>query len=41
MLSVSAHASNMGYSNYDGDTFRATFPIDHFQTPELKGWCAH
>ena len=41
MLSVSAHASNMGYSNYDGDTFRATFRIANIDTPELKGKCEY
>ena len=40
-LRVSAHARVRGYSNYDGDTFRATFRIANIDTPELKGKCAH
>ena len=33
-------AKERGFSNYDGDTFNATFRIANIDTPEIKGQCA-
>ena len=38
-LAMSAHAADRGFTNYDGDTFRATFRIANIDTPEIKGEC--
>ena len=38
-LAMTAHAADRGFTNYDGDTFRATFRIANIDTPEIKGEC--
>lgn len=32
-------ASDRGFSNYDGDTLRATFRIANIDAPEIQGQC--
>jgi micrococcal nuclease len=32
-------ATSRGFTNYDGDTLRATFRIENIDTPEIKGAC--
>lgn len=34
-----AAGADRGFTNYDGDTFRATFRIENIDTPEIKGAC--
>ena len=34
-----AVSGDRGFSNYDGDTFRATFRLSGVDTPEIKGVC--
>jgi len=38
-LSAMTQAAERGFSNYDGDTFKATFRIANVDTPEIKGKC--
>tara|TARA_B100001142_G_C14205845_1_gene605652 strand:- start:139 stop:528 length:390 start_codon:yes stop_codon:yes gene_type:complete len=37
----SSIAKEAGFTNYDGDTFRATFRIIDIDTPEIKGKCQY
>ncbi len=39
LVSNSAIAAERGFTNYDGDTLRATFRIENIDTPEIKGAC--
>jgi micrococcal nuclease len=39
LVSNSAIAADRGFTNYDGDTLRATFRIENIDTPEIKGAC--
>jgi micrococcal nuclease len=39
-VAASAAAADRGFSNYDGDTLRATFRLENIDTPEIKGACA-
>lgn len=39
-LPPDGHASERGFSAYDGDTLRATFRIENIDTPEIQGKCA-
>ena len=34
-----ANAAERGFSNYDGDTFKATFRIANIDTPEIRAKC--
>jgi len=34
-----AQGAERGFTNYDGDTLRATFRIANIDTPEIKGAC--
>jgi micrococcal nuclease len=38
-ISLPAIAADRGFTNYDGDTLRATFRIENIDTPEIKGAC--
>jgi micrococcal nuclease len=39
LISASAIAAERGFSNYDGDTFKATFRIANIDTPEIRAKC--
>jgi endonuclease YncB( thermonuclease family) len=39
VISRPVDARDRGFTNYDGDTFRATFRIANIDTPEIKGKC--
>ena len=39
LISQPSIAADRGFTNYDGDTFRATFRIANVDTPEIKGQC--
>jgi micrococcal nuclease len=39
LISTPANAAERGFSNYDGDTFKATFRIANIDTPEIIGKC--
>jgi endonuclease YncB( thermonuclease family) len=36
LISAPAHAAERGFSNYDDDTFKATFRIANIDTPEIR-----
>ena len=40
LLTSPAGAAERGFTNYDGDTLRATFRVANIDTPEIKGACA-
>ena len=39
LISNIALSAESGFTNYDGDTFKATFRIANIDTPEIKGSC--
>ena len=39
LLPFRAIAADRGFTNYDGDTLRATFRIANIDAPEIKGQC--
>lgn len=41
MAPAMAIAADRGFSNYDGDTFRATFRVANIDAPEINGQCAY
>jgi micrococcal nuclease len=38
-MTSNAQGAERGFTNYDGDTLRATFSIANIDTPEIKGAC--
>jgi micrococcal nuclease len=38
-VGASANAAERGFSNYDGDTFKATFRIANIDTAEMRAKC--
>lgn len=39
LLCSPAYATDRGFKNYDGDTFRATFRVSNIDAPEIDGKC--